>query len=115
MVLGKAIRRKAKKILERLGDAVPANASPGRMIQQKYPKPNKKKRRHSGRETPHSPYPVKMLEENLIFEEENYNEWVNYRDGFREGYKKEHKEKIKQQVGIRKAKRNRYSKTRIFL
>jgi len=54
------------------------NNNPGRVIHEKYPKPNSKDRRTSGKRTifaDDEDYPVMF---------NDYNEWKNYRDGARE-------------------------------
>lgn len=91
------------------------NNHPGRVLRNKYPKPNKKSRRHSGRTTilcDDKDYPVMF---------DTYDEWINYRDGMRDWSKKrvmEIKEegniifydvavnkKIKKQLAIRRARK----------
>ena len=72
-----------KKLLESLNEKAPLSTNKGVFIRQKYPSVNRKTRRHSGRYTPWSEYPRKALEENMIFLQEEYDNWNNYRDGMR--------------------------------
>lgn len=45
---------------------------------------SRKRRRHSGRVTPRSDVPKKLLKKHNLFIDPFYNEWANYRDGFRD-------------------------------
>jgi hypothetical protein len=115
-----------KKVLKRILDGLdgkPINDNPGRFLREKYPRPTKKDRRHSGRETffwDDDDYPTQ-----LTF----YDDWKNYRDGLRwrsrndktklfnlpccndsehlEEFKELNK-KIKKQLSIRRARKKKY-------
>jgi len=109
-----------RRILDNLNSAE-LSTDKGKYEKSQFTKPNKKVRRHSGRYTPRIPEKKKFSEMIANAEEpsEEYNEWVNYRDGFRDQTKitnpdifwdDEFKEeaikrnqKIKKQLAVRKA------------
>ena len=93
------------------------------IIKQKYPRVNKKKRRHSGRKYPKFFYSTKLLEENMIDPNSfmYWDEWNNYWDGYRDkshltnpklfSYEDDKEEaiarnkKLKKQIKIREARK----------
>ena len=73
-----------EKMLDSLKDKAILNFNPGRIIRQKYIRPTTKTRRHDGRVYPRLLYPQRLLEENGIFVNCEWNDWIEYRDGFRD-------------------------------
>jgi len=118
------VTSKKQKLKRRIVDSLnnaELSTDKGKYEKSQFTKPNKKVRRHSGRYTPLIPEKKKFSEMIANAEEpsEEYNEWINYRDGFRDRTKitnpdilwdDEFKEeamkrnqKIKKQLAIRKA------------
>ncbi len=116
-------RKKAKAMLDALREPAPLSTNTGKLIDEKYKKPNRKTRRHSGRYTPRraSTLPQSEMIENAEEPQEAYDDWIEYRDGlrfdpdkthlrsefmspcFKEEIIKENK-KVKKRINIRKAK-----------
>ena len=93
-----------ERILDSLNNAVELSINKGKVVQSQFTKPNKKVRRHSGRYTPRLSQKGKFSEMIANAEEpqEEYDDWIERRDGFRNKLSKEEKEKIKKQVARRR-------------
>lgn len=78
------IKRKVLKALNKLSEDE-LSKDKGKFIPTKSPI-SRKVRRHSGRKYPKQFYPQKLLEENLIEPEPNWDDWKDYRDGLRNTY-----------------------------
>ncbi len=115
--------RKAKAMLDALREPAPLSTNRGEIIREKYKKPNKKTRRHSGRYTPRRAGTLPQAEMIRDAEEpqEAYDDWIEYRDGMRFDADRTHlrslfmspcyadeikgeNEKVKKKINIRIAK-----------
>ncbi|KKL95076.1 hypothetical protein LCGC14_1858240 [marine sediment metagenome] len=123
--------KKAKAMLDALRESAPLSTDRGKLIDERYRKPNRKTRRHSGRYTPRraSTLPQSEMIENAEEPQEAYDDWIEYRDGMRfdpdkthlrsefmcpcskEEIRKENK-KVKIRINIRKAKQMKDKQTR---
>jgi hypothetical protein len=83
--MGKKSKKLKRAILEGLKEKVPLSTNRGILLSGKYPKPNSKVRRHSGRVYPKVFGTQKALDEDGILVDYVYNDWQNYRDGYRAG------------------------------
>ncbi len=120
-------RKFKEKILNALKDKAELSTDEGEIVNSKFSKLNKKARRHSGRYTPQIFEKGKISEMIANAEEpkEEYDDWVEYRDGYRgdsDGTKlmkgkgsfwqdpeeiKKRNKKIRKQLAIRKAKKEK--------
>lgn len=118
-------KKMKQKILDALKDREELSTDKGGFVKSQFAKPNKKVRRHSGRYTPNLEMKGKFSEmiSNAEEPQEEYNDWLEYRDGYRGdsdrtklvkgkgGFWQDKKEieknnkKIKKQLKIRKAKK----------
>lgn len=113
-----------KKILESLKEKAPLSTNRGRYLAEKYPKPSKKTRRHSGRYTPKIVNPKMKYSEIIMKALEpkvEWDCWIDYRDGLRDTKKlvnpnvywydedkekaKQKRNKIKKKEKIRKVRK----------
>ena len=80
------IRRKKlkKRILDALNPQKELSTDRGKFITSQFTKPNKKVRRHSGRVYPKIFGPQRVLDEEGIFVDYYWDNWVDYRDNFRD-------------------------------
>jgi hypothetical protein len=126
------IDRLKQRILDSLKDKAELSNNRGVFERNKYTKPNRKTRRHSGRYTPglHQKGKFSEMIANAEEPKEEYDEWSSYRDGYRnincdrthffiprysryfgffseEDVRKFNK-KIKKQIAIRKAKKRKF-------
>jgi len=118
-------KRIIEKMLDSLKDKAVLNTNPGRFLREKYRRPNRKTRRHSGRKYPHLLYPQMLLEDAGVFTDWDWNNWIEYRDNFRDRsrrfkhpccfYWDEHlkdylllNKKLKKHIAIRKARKERF-------
>jgi hypothetical protein len=115
-----------KRFLDSLREVVTLSNNKGNIIYSKFFL-SKKDKRHSGRCYPKLFYPQRVLEENYIFVDWYWGDWVDYRDGFRDcsdknKLRKENgsywddmsdikrwNKKIKRQISIRKSKNYKFT------
>lgn len=76
-------QKKAWRLLQTLNPA-PLNLNRGRLLREKYVRPNRKDRRHSGRKYPKIFGPQKVLDEEGIFVDYYWDDWSDYRDSQRD-------------------------------
>lgn len=114
----KIVKREAAKILDSLKEKVPLTGQPGKLQPTNSPI-NSKDRRHRGRITPSVPKGthIKEMIEEALEPQEEWNDWIDYRDGMREmlnpKYRKYHwkkSDKVKKAIALRKSKRERWKK-----
>ena len=117
-------KKKLKRILDELIPQRGFSTNRGDFVNTKF-KLTRKQKKHSGRYTPLIPQKGKISEMIANAEEpkEEYNEWINHRDGFRYNTDRKHffkkwraccfseeeiyriNKKIKKQIALRKAKK----------
>jgi len=112
----KSDKRLAKKIIEALREPVPLSTNKGTFEYTKFKWASEKDRKNDGRVTPKIIHPeMKWSEiiENAIEPIIEWDDWLEYRDGFRATFwltdedKKKKKEKIEKQNKIRKARKQK--------
>ncbi len=121
------IDRLKQRILDSLNDKVVLSNNRGVFIDTPF-RLSHKDRRHSGRKYPKIFGPQRILDEEGIFVDCYWNDWIDWRDSFRCNFDKTHlfkkrrgcfcmspeeirisNKKIKKQIAIRKAKKRKFN------